>query len=209
MSGFFISFEGIDGAGKSTQIARLHRTLTEKGLQVRLTREPGGTVLSEKIRGLLLQPGLEICSVSEMLLYAAARAQIVEEVVRPALFDGKIVLSDRYIHSSIAYQGAARGLGEKMVMDVNSYAIDGLWPDLTFLFLLDEETARSRRKGKPDRLEQDEEFMRRVDDAFRSMAERSDVVVMDASLEIDDIAREVWDVVGAALLDKGFVLPGA
>lgn len=149
MSGIFISFEGIDGAGKSTQIALLRGELERRGIAALLTREPGGTRLSEEIRSLLLRTDMEVCPEAELLLYAAARAQIVREVIKPALNAGKIVLCDRFIHSSLAYQGAARGLGEQVVLDVNSIALDGVWPDLTFLFLLDEEEARRRRKEGP------------------------------------------------------------
>jgi dTMP kinase len=204
MSGIFISFEGIDGAGKSTQIALLRGELERRGIAALLTREPGGTRLSEEIRSLLLRTDMEVCPEAELLLYAAARAQIVREVIKPALNAGKIVLCDRFIHSSLAYQGAARGLGEQVVLDVNSIALDGVWPDLTFLFLLDEEEARRRRKGRPDRLEQDEAFMARVHGALRAMRTRDDVVAIDAARPIGEIAKDVWSAVETALFKRGF-----
>ncbi|WP_176238208.1 dTMP kinase, partial [Candidatus Hakubella thermalkaliphila] len=135
--GLLITFEGSDGAGKSTQIQLLQEYLREKGYQVIISREPGGTVIGERIREILKNPDFqEMSPVAEALLFAASRSQHVAEVVRPALEKGYIVLLDRYIDSSLAYQGFARGLGWKIVMEMNDWANGGLLPDLTFFFFL-------------------------------------------------------------------------
>ena len=142
--GFFITFEGPDGAGKSTQIDRLKLFFTERDLDVLYTREPGGTDIGEKIRKLILdKENIEMEPVTEAFLYASARAQLVRQVLKPAIKEGKIIVCDRYMDSSTAYQGYARGLGDA-VAEINKHAIDGLLPDLTFLFILDPEIGKSR-----------------------------------------------------------------
>jgi dTMP kinase len=154
--GLFISFEGGDGSGKTTQIKLLNHYLTEKGIHTTTVREPGGVAISEKIRSILLDKKYkEMDNITEMLLYAASRAQLVAQVIMPALEKGISVICDRYVDSSYIYQGYARGLGIDMVKAINDIATRNLMPDITFLIDIDPETAIKRRlaEGKPDRLE--------------------------------------------------------
>ena len=135
MKGLFITVEGTDGAGKSTQIQLLTDYLKSKGRNVILKREPGGTEISEKIRELILDVNnKEMSDVAEALLYAASRAQLVQQVIKPALVKGEVVICDRFVDSSIVYQGIARGLGKNMVEEINRFAIDGIMPDITLFF---------------------------------------------------------------------------
>lgn len=159
MKGLFITFEGVDGCGKSTQLRFLGEYLSQEGYDVVFTREPGGCALAEKIRELLLDVGnSEMDEKTEALLYAAARAQHVAQVIRPALEMGKIVLCDRFIDSSLAYQGVGRGLGIKNIMEINRFAIGGIMPDKTFFLDYPPELAfeRMSKKRVHDRLEQEE-----------------------------------------------------
>jgi dTMP kinase len=188
----FISFEGADGSGKSTQAELLRAALAAEGRDVVLTREPGGTELGERIRGLLLD-GPDMTPWAEAALFAASRAQHAEQVIRPALARGAAVVCDRYVDSSLAYQGIARRLGVDEVLELNLRATRGLLPDATVLLLVDGETAAARAGGA-DRLEREgDEFRRRVDDAYRELAERfpERILVVDASGGPDEIAREV------------------
>lgn len=188
----FVSFEGADGSGKSTQAELLRDTLAAEGREVVLTREPGGTELGERIRELLLDGG-GMAPLAEAALFAASRAEHVEEVIRPALERGATVLCDRYIDSSLAYQGIARGLGLDEILELNVAVTRGLLPDVTFLLLLDPEVAASRW-SRADRLESEGlDFQRRVDIAYRSLAERfpERIVAMDADRPPDDIASEI------------------
>lgn len=170
MSGLFISFEGVDGCGKSTQSRNLAEYLRQKGYDVLVTREPGGCPISERIRELLLDPdNHSMTPEAEALLYAAARAQHVDEVIRPALEAGRVVILDRFLDSSYAYQGSGRGLGRALVEQINGPATGGLAPDLTFFldFPPDKAFERMNRKSPPDRLErQDAAFFQRVYDDF-------------------------------------------
>ena len=153
--GLFITFEGPDGSGKTTQIKMLAQHCAERGFDVVLTREPGGTPISEKIRNIILDPGnIEMAGTTEALLYAASRAQHVSQLIIPSIEQGRIVLCDRFVDSSIAYQGFARGLGDG-VRVINEFATLGIRPDLTFFFDVDPETAHARNvaSGKSDRLE--------------------------------------------------------
>ena len=188
----FVSFEGADGSGKSTQAELLRETLAAEGREVVLTREPGGTELGERIRELLLE-GDGMTPLAEAALFAASRAEHVEEVIRPALERGATVLCDRYIDSSLAYQGVARGLGLDEILQLNVAVTRGLLPDVTFLLLLDPALAASRWSGA-DRLESEGlDFQRSVDGAYRSLAERfpERIVSVDADRPADDIAREI------------------
>lgn len=166
----FVTFEGIDGCGKSTQVQLLREELERGGREVVAVREPGGTELGEGIRQLVLH-GVDMAPWAEAALYAAARAELVAEVIVPALERGADVLCDRYLDSSLAYQGAARGLGLDRVLELNLNAVGGLLPDRTFLLALDAGEAARRASSKPDRIEREGlEFMRRVDEAYRELA---------------------------------------
>jgi dTMP kinase len=179
-TGLFVAFEGVEGAGKSTQLALLRRDLEARGHEVLGTREPGGTPIGERIRAILLDPAAaELHPRSEALLFAAARAQLVEQVIRPALGRGMVVLCDRYLDSSLAYQAAARGLGREPVETVNRWATGGLLPDLVVVLDLDPAEGARRRAGAagrsgdvgPDRIEaQDAAFHHAVARAFRELA---------------------------------------
>lgn len=188
----FITFEGADGTGKSTQAELLRAALAAEGREVVLTREPGGTELGERIRTLLLDgPGMTPWA--EAALFAAARAQHVAEVIGPALERGADVVCDRYVNSSLAYQGIARDLGIDGVLELNLVATGGLLPDVTFLLLLDPELAAARRT-EADRLEREGvELQARVNSAYRELAGRfpERIVTVDASGGPDEIAREV------------------
>lgn len=191
----FITMEGTDGSGKTTQIGLLHRRLLELGHPVLLTREPGGTPIAEAIRAVALSreyEGME--PLTEALLFAAARAQHVREAIRPALREGKIVLCDRYFDSSLAYQGFGRQLGADVVTRINRDAMDGLLPDRTYLLAVDEQTARSRHSHREDdRIEgAGEGFYRRVLEGFQHAAKDARVCVIDASPSPDDVAEQIW-----------------
>ena len=191
----FVTFEGLDGSGTTTQSELLRRHLEEAGRDVVLTREPGGTELGERVRELVLG-GPEVSPWAEAALFAAARAQLVEEVIRPALERGADVVCDRYLDSSLAYQGIARGLGVDRVLELNVDAIRGILPDVTFLLLVDPEEAR-RRSGPPgDRIEREgDAFLREVDKAYRELgsAFAGRIVSLDGSKSVDEVAKEVRD----------------
>jgi dTMP kinase len=169
--GVFITFEGLDGSGKSTQMEMLAAGLRERGYVVVVTREPGGTPLGEAIRDILLDPRSKGMSArAEALLYAAARAQLVEQVIRPALMDGQVVLCDRYLDSSLAYQGYGRGLGPDDIVTLNIWATGCLFPDLTLLLHLPDALRTSRLATVPDRLEaEDESFHRLVAEGYEAL----------------------------------------
>ena len=193
--GYFISFEGPDGAGKSTQIEFLKQYLEDRGLEYIFTREPGGTKISEKIREMLLdKENSDMTARTEALLYAASRAQLVEKVIEPALKEGKIVVSDRYIDSSIAYQGFGRDLGPK-VTEINKFAVNELEPDLTFLMMISPDDVKERLdQNNLDRLEsEDLEFKKKVLEGFESVAEeyRFRVRVIDATLSKEEIRDSI------------------
>lgn len=193
--GMFIVFEGTEGSGKTTQMKMLHNMFTEEGRSVVVTREPGGTPISERIRGIVLDAGAkEMDPKTEALLYAASRAQHVDEVIRPALDSGKIVLCDRFIDSSLAYQGIARGLGEEDILRLNIWATDEALPDLVILLHLDPEIGLSRTKGDPDRMEQEDiGFHRKVGEAYLHLARQfpSRFTVIDAAGTVEEIHRQI------------------
>lgn len=189
----FISFEGVDGSGKTTQVALLADSLREEGRDVVATREPGGTPAGERIRELLLE-GAEIAPWTEAALFAAARAQLVDEVIRPALARGADVICDRYIDSSLAYQGIARGLGVERVLELNLLATSGLLPDRTFFLAISPEDTTGRKDAEPDRIEREgDEFAAIVDQGYRELAAifAKRVVTIDATMPASDISREV------------------
>jgi dTMP kinase len=166
----FITFEGLDGSGKTTQLELLAVRLEAEGLEVVVTREPGGTPLGEEIRDLVLHGG-DVAPWAEAALLAAARAQHVEELIRPALARGAAVLCDRYVDSSVAYQGIARGLGLERVLELNLAAVGGLMPDRTILMEIDAGSAILRMSGERDRIErEDDGFHARVAAAYRELA---------------------------------------
>jgi len=183
----FISFEGIDGVGKSTQIRLAEDYLTSRGKAVLCTLEPGGTELGQEIRNLLLHRKGDVAPRSEALLYAADRAHHVATKVRPALAEGKVVITDRYLDSSVAYQGAGRKLAADEIRNISLWAVDGLLPDLTVLVDLDPEIAAERRKGtgqEADRLEREKiDFFRAVRDEFLKLAaaEPDRFLIVDAT----------------------------
>ena len=190
----FISLEGVDGSGKSTQARLLVEALDADTVAI---REPGGTEAAERIRELLADPGLELDSLAELMLFLAARADLTERVIRPALEAGKHVVADRFSDSSIAYQGAARGLGVGEVIGLCETATDGLWPDLTLLLRIDPETGLGRAEGD-DRFEQEGlGLQRQVAEAYEEIAQiASDrVVVIDATGSVEEVHERVMEAV--------------
>lgn len=195
--GLFITIEGPDGAGKSTQIPFIKRFLEGRGYEVLLTREPGGTVIGEKIRDLLLdKTHQEMSHVTESLLYAASRAQHVLELIVPALKGGKIVVCDRFVDSSIAYQGKGRGLGLRSIVDINDFATCGLKPDLTILLEMDPEIGlkRVRATKEPDRLEQEKlDFHRRVYEGYMELVNMypERIKIIKANRPIEEVSSKI------------------
>jgi len=189
-----VTFEGVDGSGKSTQAELLRDALAADGREVVLTREPGGTEVGERVRELVLN-GPDMTPWAEAALFAAARAELVATVIRPALDRGADVIADRYVDSSLAYQGIARGVGVDHVLELNLHVVQHLMPDQTVLLLLDPSEA-GRRVAKPDRLESEgADFHRRVDAAYRELAERfpERIVAFDAgrpAVELSEVIRE-------------------
>ena len=191
----FLSLDGIDGAGKSTQIDLLSQWLREQGRDVLTCRDPGSTQLGEEIRGILLgHHDTPVGMRSEMLLYMAARAQLVDEIIRPALDNGKVVVCDRFLLANVVYQGYAGGLDVEQLWSVGRVATGGLKPDRTFLLDMPPEASLERLSGEPDRMEQrGVDFMTRVREGFlaeaREQTER--IVVIDARGTIDDIQQQI------------------
>jgi dTMP kinase len=168
----FVTFEGLDGSGKTTQAELVAEILREEGREVLVTREPGGTDLGERIRDLLLHGADDIVPWAEVSLFVAARAQLVERVILPALKRGLDVLCDRYVDSSLAYQGIARGLGVDRILELNLHATGGVLPDRTFFLAIDPAASRRRSSGDRDRIErEDDEFVARVDAAYRKLVD--------------------------------------
>ena len=191
----FITFEGQDWSGKSTQAALLAEALRSDGREVVATREPGGTPVGESIRTLVLD-GPEMSAWAEAALFAAARAEHVAAVIRPALARGAAVVCDRYVDSSVVYQGLARGLGAERVLELNLAVTGGLLPDRTFVLNVDPATARARHSAGLDRIErEDEDFRRLVADGYRQLTDLfpDRVVVLDGTLPPKEIAIHVRD----------------
>lgn len=197
--GLFISLEGPDGCGKSTQITFMEEYLKRRGCEVVVTREPGGTDISEQIRKVILDKNnMAMGDTTELLLYAAARAQLVSEVIKPSVEAGKVVICDRFVDSSAVYQGIARGLGIDMVYAVNLYALQGMMPGITFFLDLPAEEGIKRKRGQHelDRMElQQAEFHERVAAGYRTLADmnKERIVSIDAMKPADVIAAIIRD----------------
>ena len=207
MKGLFIVMEGPDGSGKTTQINLLEQYLKEAGYECLITREPGGTVIGEEVRELILNPEYkEMSPVTEMLLYAASRAQLVHEVIGPALEAGRIVISDRFVDSSIVYQGIARNLGISTVAAVNAPGIGIYRPDGIFFIDLSEAEGIRRKKNKKklDRMEQESiDFHHLVSEGYRKvLAERPEVIKIDGGKDIDVIQKKIRNHVDELLKKK-------
>lgn len=199
MRGIFISMEGPDGSGKSTQIELLKKYFSEKGYEIIITREPGGTKISEAIREIILNKDYtEMSYMTEALLYASARAQLVSEVIKPALEAGKAVISDRFVDSSAVYQGMARGLGVENVYKINEFALQGIMPELTIHLDLPAEVGISRKNDQKelDRMELEAiDFHERVAEGYRKLAALSPerIYTIDATQTIEVIHKKIVD----------------
>ena len=194
--GIFISIEGPDGSGKSTQIENIKQFFKDKKRDIVFTREPGGTAIGERIRAIILDNNCsEMDYMTEAMLYAASRAQHVSQVIKPALAEGKTVICDRFVDSSIAYQGYGRRLGEAVAV-INSYAVAGCMPDVTFLMKIDPSVGKNRiRADQQDRLESEKEAFH--DEVFRGYLKLEEenpgrIVGIDASRSIDEIKRDIY-----------------
>lgn len=197
MEGIFITMEGSDGSGKTTQIYLLKKYLESRGYDIVIAREPGGTAIGEVIREVILNPAhKEMSHMTELLLYASARAQLVSQVIEPALLEGKAVICDRFVESSAVYQGIGRGLGVDTVYEVNNFALGDVKPKLTIFMDLDAEQGikRKKKQAELDRMEmEDMTFHKRVVEGYRKLAtlypER--IVPIDATLSIEEIHSRI------------------
>jgi len=212
-SGFFISLEGIEGTGKTTQAAYLFDRLTALGFGCLLTHEPGDTIIGERIREVLLHTDhKEMTFMTELLLYNAARAQLLDEKIRPALAKGMVVITDRFSDSTVAYQGYGRGIDLGIIANLDLIATNGAKPDLTLLFDLDIETGlrRNRKINKIDRLELEEiEFHKRVRQGFIEITgkEPGRVRIIDASLPLEKVREAAWKIVSEEMNKRGMLNP--
>ena len=202
--GFFIVLEGPDRSGKSTQASLLKQWLTEKGYSVILTREPGGTAVSEKIRGILLDPSMKIAPFAELFLFAASRSQYMKEIIKPAIAAGKVIISDRFTLSTEAYQGYGRGLPLDAIRQINDIATEGIKPDITIVFKVSEKEfdkrIREEEKNSPDRFERENiDFRKKIIRAYSDFSSRNDINSIDASKGIDEIHDEIRAIISAKL----------
>ena len=208
--GLFITFEGCEGAGKSLQCKKLRAFLLKRGVDAVLTREPGGTTVGEQIRGVILDTNnTRMSPVAEVLLYAAARAQHVNEVIKPALEDGRIVICDRFIDSSVAYQGDARGLLPETIAEVNRFATGGLQPDVTFFIDIEPEDSFARKNARSgrDRIEMEAmAFHRRVYEGYKRIAaaDANRVVTIDGYRGSGAVHADIVNKINHILLERGF-----
>ena len=200
----FITFEGSEGCGKSTQVQLLATHLKILGVPFLVTREPGGTAIGESIRELLqfAPQSAGMTPETELLLFEASRSQLVREVIKPALERGECVIADRFFDSTTVYQGVARKLDRKIVRQLNAFAVGDCIPDITFLLDVDLETARSRMKGprRPDRMEQQaDEFYEQVRDGYQELAkwQRDRIVVIKGWQSPEEIAKEIWEMLSS------------
>jgi dTMP kinase len=216
----FITFEGSEGCGKSTQVRLLADRLTKAGVPLLVTREPGGTPIGEKIRHLLqfAPEGVAMTPETELLLFEASRSQLVREIIQPALERGTVVLSDRFADSTTVYQGVARRLDHEMVGHLNAFAVGQCWPDLTFLLDIDVEAARGRmmRRVRPaagiDRMEQEPlKFYEAVCIAYRELAAREPhrIRVINATGTVEEIEAEIWTVISTRFSQLAQMIPAA
>ncbi|APC38674.1 dTMP kinase [Clostridium estertheticum] len=194
--GRMIVLEGPDGSGKTTQIELLEKHLQKSGYEVVRVREPGGTGISEKIREIILDnDNCKMSYMCEALLYAASRAQLVNEVIKPALEKGKIVICDRFVYSSMVYQGIGRGLGMERIKSINEVALDGLKPDLTFMIAIPYEEGLNRKKkqGNLDRLENSgNEFHKKVFEGYMDICIKYDKIeVLDGNRSVEEIQKDI------------------
>jgi dTMP kinase len=209
-SGVLIAFEGVEGAGKGTQLELARRYIQSKGREVVVTREPGGTGFGDRLREVILDPATgKVHPRAEALVFAAARTQLVSTVIRPAMAEGKVVLCDRFVDSSVAYQGFARGVGEQDILTLNAWATEGLFPDLVILLHIEPEEGLRRAGGNLDRIEIEEiAFHAKVSDAYLRIAEEHPdrFHVVDASgtpEEVHERVREGLDRVLRSGTDLG------
>jgi dTMP kinase len=218
VAGTFITFEGIDGSGKSTQLRLLANFLRLKGCDVLLTREPGGTPVGNRLRAALLDAHEEVDPLAELLVFAADRAQHVRRVLRPALDEGRVVFSDRYADATAAYQGAGRGFSPELIGEIIQLATEGLKPDLTVLFDLgvDESNVRTRRrsteKQRGDRLDAEtEDFHIRVRDAYLRLADAQPgrIKVVETNRPVEETHERVKAIVVPFLISRGHLLEEA
>jgi dTMP kinase len=199
MSGLFVTFEGIDGCGKSTQVTEARRLIEQKGIPCLVTREPGGTAISEAIRRILLSPdNIKMCDPCEVLLYCAARAQHCHETIGPALARGEVVLCDRFQEATFAYQGFGRGFSLDQLRQMNEFATDGIAPALTFIFDIDVDTSIARLKKAdrlPDRLESSgRDFYEKVRQGYLTLASRTPdrIIVLSGTAPVEQLAQTVF-----------------
>jgi dTMP kinase len=213
--GILITFEGSEGCGKSTQVARLASRLDGDGVPIVTTREPGGTAIGEQIRHLLqfAPEGDAMAAETELLLFEASRSQLVREVIRPALVAGKVVIADRFFDSTTVYQGVARNLAREIVATLNNFAVGDAQPDLTIVLDIDLATARARmlRRVRPvqtaDRMEQQSpDFYERVAEGYRDLARREPdrVRIVDASPSAEEVESEIWRLVHTKIQNPKF-----
>ena len=200
--GYLVTFEGLEGSGKSTQVSLLAGRIKESDRKIKVTREPGGTRIGELIRRITHdRENVDLTAIAESYLMAASRAQHVREIIRPALEAGLIVLCDRYLDSSLAYQGFGRELGEENIFQLNKLAIDGLLPDLTVFLDINISAGIKRRNStvKIDRLDlQQEDFYKRVYRGYKKLSEKysSRYFVVDGAKSIEEVAEKIWERVG-------------
>ncbi len=209
MKSFFITFEGIEGSGKSTQVGLLGSRLKEEGYDIVVTREPGGTRIGEEIRRITHgRENVDLTAVTEAYLMAASRAQHVREIIKPSLAEGKIVVCDRFIDSSLSYQGYGRRLGLETIEQLNRVAIEDIWPDLTILLDVSLDIGFSRRNGsgKIDRLDlQQNDFYERVREGYLKLAGKykKRYFVVDSSKDIESVEKIIWQKVSNIFKESG------